>query len=230
MEFEPEQFSETGNYTWQRHQLVKLIKHHGVYDQQVLDAMAQVPREEFVPSELRNCAYENRPLQIGSGQTISQPLMVAMMTSALELQPTDRVLEIGAGSGYSAAVLAQLAAEVVTVERHRELAERASEVLHRLKIHNVHVVHGDGTQGLPQYAPYDAIVVTAGGPEMPMPLFEQLRIGGRLVMPIGGDRLDQTLYRIRKQADSDYDKEALCEVRFVPLIGEEGWDVEMRSR
>lgn len=192
-----------------------------VHDPRVLDAMATVPRERFVPEALRDQAYAERALPIGSGQTISQPIVVAIMTAALEVAPGDRVLEVGTGSGYQAAVLRRLGAEVITVERIRELAERARRTLEELGIDGVEVHCGDGSLGWPDGAPYDGIVVTAGGPRVPEPLLAQLADGGRLVMPVG-PRGDERLLRIRKHGVTTT-REDLGPVAFVPLVGAEGW-------
>ena len=194
----------------------------GVHDQRVLDAMGAVPRERFVPPELTDFAYGDRPLPIGSGQTISQPYIVALMTEALELEPDDRALEIGAGSGYGAAVLARVAAEVWTIERHAALAATAARVLAELGVTNVHVVTGDGTLGCPEAAPFDGIVVTAGGPKAPEALLDQLAEGGRLVIPLGTRMSGQRLVRFRRHG-TEYREDDLGPVQFVPLIGEQGW-------
>lgn len=201
-----------------RAQLMK----RGITDSRVLDAMATVPRHLFVPPEARAQAYGDRALPISEGQTISQPYIVALMAEALSLRPGDRVLEIGAGSGYAAAVLSQLAGEVYTMERWPALAENAERSLHNLGYLNVHVFHGDGTMGLPAYAPFDAIVVAAAAPWVPRPLREQLGEGGRLVIPVGG-RNEQILLRLTR-TDHRTQTERLGEVRFVPLIGEHAWD------
>lgn len=197
----------------------------GIRDDAVLHAMRVVPREEFLPREMREFAYRNVPLPIASGQTISQPLIVAYMLEALELAPYDRVLEIGAGSGYAAAVLSRIAREVYTVERHRELADDAQRRLKRLGYLNVHVRHADGTRGWPEQAPFDAIVVAAGGPRVPAPLLEQLCIGGRLVIPVG-EESSQKLMRVVRRGEKEFEYEELMAVRFVPLIGEGGWQEE----
>ncbi|HEX7880451.1 MAG TPA: protein-L-isoaspartate(D-aspartate) O-methyltransferase [Candidatus Eisenbacteria bacterium] len=199
------------------------LRAHGVRDAGVMAAMKNVPRQEFVPDELREFAWRNTALPIESGQTISQPSMVAVMCQALELSPRDRVLEIGTGSGYAAAILSRLAAEVFTVERHWDLAQAAAERLKRLGYLNVHIRHADGTRGWPEQAPFDAIVVAAGGPGVPKPLLEQLAGGGRLVIPVGSTRDSQKLLRITRRGVDRYDREWLGDVAFVPLIGEAGW-------
>jgi protein-L-isoaspartate(D-aspartate) O-methyltransferase len=197
------------------------IRARGIRDSRVLDALRSIPREAFVPSELAAHAYEDRPLPIEEGQTISQPYIVALMTEALALQPEDRVLEIGAGSGYAAAVLAHIADEVYTIERYPQLAELARDRLARLGYANAEVRCGDGTLGRKERAPFDAIVVTAAGPDVPRALLEQLAIGGRLVMPVG-DR-EQRLVRVTRTSESTYSQQDLGAVQFVPLIGEQGW-------
>jgi protein-L-isoaspartate(D-aspartate) O-methyltransferase len=198
----------------------------GIRDEAVLQAMRTVPREEFVSPDLREFAYRNAPLPIGSGQTISQPLIVAFMTEALELSPGERVLEIGTGSGYAAAVLSRIAHEVFTVERHQELADTARQRLQRLGYDNVRVLHADGTRGWPAHAPYDAIVVAAGGPGVPSALLQQLGVGGRLVMPVGDEQESQRLIRVVRRGENDLEYEEMGAVRFVPLIGEAGWQEE----
>ena len=212
-------------FSEQRRSLVeRQVKARGVRDPAVLSALGQVRREAFLPPELAEFAYLDTALPIEMGQTISQPYIVAFMTEALELKPQDRVLEIGTGSGYAAAVLAKIAQEVYTIERHSELAEQAARRLKEEGFLNVHVLHADGTLGWPEHAPFDAIVVAAGGPEVPQPLLEQLSIGGRLVIPIGEGRTMQTLVRVTRTSEAEYHREELCDVRFVPLIGARGWE------
>lgn len=205
-----------------RQQLVRQARLHGVRDQAVLDAVARTPREEFVPRRHARHAFDDRPLPIGGGQTISQPAMVALMAEAARLDPAARVLEVGAGSGYGAAVLAELADRVVTVERLEPLARRARAALDRLGYHNVEVVVGDGTLGRPATGPYDAIVVTAAGPAPPPALIAQLADGGRLIMPVGVRDGGQELVRFTR-SDDGVGAETLFGVRFVPLIGEQGF-------
>jgi protein-L-isoaspartate(D-aspartate) O-methyltransferase len=195
----------------------------GIRDPLVLEAMRTVPRELFVPERARDYAYDDGPLPIGEGQTISQPYVVAYMIEAVEPDPTDRALEIGTGSGYSAAVLGSIVAEAYTVERLPALAESAARRLARLDFRNVHVRCGDGTLGWPEHAPYDVIVVTAGGPRVPPALLEQLTPGGRLVMPVGDDPRAQQLVRVRGRGHAPPIHEWLEPVAFVPLIGEQGW-------
>ena len=208
-----------------RHLMVEhQLERRGVRDPLVLEAMRSVPREAFVPPELADEAYADGPLPIGEGQTISQPYIVALMVEALELRGGERVLEIGAGSGYAAAVLAEIAAEVYTVERHAPLAEEAEARLRRLGYQNVHIRVGDGSRGWLDHAPYEGIVVAAGAPEVPEPLKEQLADGGRLVIPVGRGRTLQDLIRLRRLSETEYQREELGGVRFVPLVGAEGWE------
>jgi protein-L-isoaspartate(D-aspartate) O-methyltransferase len=195
----------------------------GIRDPAVVEAFRTVPREAFLPPELEEFAYQDAPLPIECGQTISQPYIVALMAAALQLSPGDRVLEIGTGSGYAAAILGRIARQVYSVERHEELARTAARRLDELGFENVSVHHGDGSLGWPEHAPYDAIVVAAGGPGVPPALLEQLAPGGRLVMPVGEGRGFQKLVRLTRQADDSIASEDLGDVRFVPLVGEQGW-------
>ena len=194
----------------------------GIRDERVLAAMAEVPRERFVPSSARRHAYDDRPLPIGDGQTISQPYIVALMVQLLRLTPTDRLLEIGAGSGYAAAVAGRCCAEVIGVERLGALARRAATTLRDLGVGNVTIVEGDGTLGWPDGAPYDAVLVSAGAPDLPPSLLSELADGGRLVAPVGAHLGGQRLVRVRRH-DDRLTKEDFGGVSFVPLIGEEGW-------
>lgn len=202
------------------------IARRGVRSHLVLDAMRTVPREAFLPEPLREFAYEDAPLPIAEGQTISQPYIVALMTDALALEGGEKVLEIGTGSGYAAAILSRIARNVYTVERIGQLAEKAAAALADLGYGNVHVLHADGTRGWPDHAPYDAIVVAAGGPEVPESLKTQLKIGGRLVIPVGADRRVQELLRVIRISEDQYKTEDIADVCFVPLVGEEGWTPE----
>ena len=205
------------------------IARRGVCDRKVLDAMDKVARELFVPQHLQHAAYEDRPLPIGEGQTISQPYMVAAMTEALLLNGGENVLEIGTGSGYAAAVLAHIAGDVHTIERIAALADLARATLQKSGYQAVHVIDGDGTIGWLPAAPYDAIVVTAEGPSVPPSLRAQLKPGGRLVMPLSERGLEQVLVRVIRGTDHDDKLERLYPVRFVPLIGAEGWSPTERS-
>jgi protein-L-isoaspartate(D-aspartate) O-methyltransferase len=199
------------------------IEARGVRDPRVLAAMRSVPREQFVGAGWREDAYDDSPLPIAAGQTISQPYIVALMAEALQLEGGERVLEIGTGSGYAAAVLGRLAAEVHTVERIAGLADAATQALAALGCRNVHVHSGDGTLGWPALAPYDAIVVTAAGPDVPAALKSQLKLGGRLVMPVGQKHGHQELLRLTRSGEHAEHSEVLLSVRFVPLTGAQGW-------
>jgi protein-L-isoaspartate(D-aspartate) O-methyltransferase len=198
------------------------LERRGITDQRVLDAMASVPRHLFVPPEVRGEAYQDRALPIHEGQTISQPFIVALMAQALCLTGSERVLEIGTGSGYAAAVLSRLAGQVYTIERWPALAEAAAHRLYDLGYANVEVSIGDGTAGLPAYAPFDGIIVAAAAPWVPRPLREQLGEGGRLVIPVGG-RDEQLLLRLTRSGH-EIRTERLSGVRFVPLIGAHAWE------
>jgi protein-L-isoaspartate(D-aspartate) O-methyltransferase len=197
---------------------------HEVSDPRVLNAIARVPRERFVPPELRLQAYENRPLPIGYGQTISQPLIVAVMTQALDLRGDERVLEVGTGSGYQAALLSQLAAHVVTVERVPELARQAERALAELGYSNVEVHVAGETLGWPEGAPYDAIIVTAGAPRVPYELVEQMRIGGRMAVPVGSRDVQELVQVVRSPEGPVIINLGAC--RFVPLVGPGAWSTE----
>jgi len=199
------------------------IAARGVTDPRVLEAMRRVPREAFVAEGCEEFAYEDSPLPIADGQTISQPYIVALMIEAAEVKPGDRVLEIGTGSGYAAAVLSRIAAKVYTVERHGALADTAKKRFARLGYRNIEVRHGDGTLGWPEAAPFDAIIVTAGGPEIPETLRGQLKIGGRLVIPVGVLVREQRLVKVVRDGENEFHEEDLGAVTFVPLVGEHGW-------
>ncbi|MBW3542168.1 MAG: protein-L-isoaspartate(D-aspartate) O-methyltransferase [Planctomycetes bacterium] len=205
--------------------LSRALASRGIQDQRVLTAIAETPRERFVPAELLDRAWDDTALPIGSGQTISQPFIVALMTQELRLTGEERVLEIGTGSGYQAAVLRHLCKELVTVERLRELADEARRVLEDVGCHNVEYAVGDGTLGWPTRAPYEGIIVTAAAPAIPQPLYEQLAEGGRLVIPVG-DSYAQTLLRVEK-TDAGRVVHEICGCRFVKLIGEAGWPSEL---
>lgn len=203
--------------------VARQIAGRGIGDARLLAAMRAVPREDFVEPELRAYAYNDGPLPIASGQTISQPYIVALMAEAAALGARDRVLEVGAGSGYGAAVLSRLAGTVFAIERHAGLAREAAARLARLGFDNVHVREGDGSLGWPSAAPFDAILVTAGGPRVPESLRAQLAIGGRLVMPVGDRAAGQSLIKQTRRGASEFVREDLGAVSFVPLIGLEGW-------
>lgn len=209
-------------YTGLRQRMInEQIITRGIQDERVLEVLKKVPRHWFVPEEYAHIAYSDSPLPIGNGQTISQPYIVALMTELLELEGDETVLEVGTGSGYQAALLAHLAQRVYTIERHAILAENAEKVLQRLGLTNVSVHVGDGSLGLPEYSPYQAIVVTAAAPRVPQQFFDQLSEGGRLVIPEGGIG-GQILDRWRKHGN-EYKQEHIAPVAFVPLRGEHGW-------
>jgi protein-L-isoaspartate(D-aspartate) O-methyltransferase len=221
---ERDRSSELKSFASRRKAMVEhSIAARGVRDELVLEAMGKVPREPFLPKNLREFAYVDSPLPIEGEQTISQPYIVAFMCEALMLKGGEKVLEIGAGSGYAAAVLSEIAANVYTVERLGQLAEKAAATLADLGYGNVRVLHGDGTKGWPEHAPYDAIVVAAGGPQVPESLKEQLKVGGRLVIPVGADQRSQEMVRVTRISKDEYRNEDIADVRFVPLIGEQGW-------
>jgi len=217
------------HYRRRREQLVETLRSRGIHDGRVLGAIGTVPRHTFVDPALRDRAYTDEALPIGLNQTISQPFTVAYQTSLLDVEPNDRILEVGTGSGYQAAVLCEMGARVFSVERHEDLLARARRLLEELG-YDVRTRHGDGTKGWPAFAPYDGIVVTAGAPEIPDPLLNQLRepsdakghAGGRLVIPIGGSG-GQTMTRIIRTGSGphDYEREEFHSFRFVPLVSEE---------
>ena len=197
--------------------LVMELRGAGITDQRVLAAVERTPRELFVPETFKDQAYENVALPIGNGQTISQPYVVALMTQALEVGPRHKVMEVGTGSGYQAAVLARLCRRVFTVERHRPLLKTAEARFAQLRLHNVTSRFGDGTKGWPEQAPFDRIIVTAAAPDVPGSLLESLAEDGILVAPVGEERRDQQLLRVRRHADQ-FQVEELGSVRFVPLV------------
>ena len=199
----------------------------GLHDWRVLQAMRDVPREAFVEAGMEEFAFDNSALPIGEGQTISQPYIVAFMAEAAELSPDDRVLEVGTGSGYAAAVFSRIAMAVTTIERYPSLAEIATQRLARAGIKNVFVKVGDGTLGWPDAAPFDAIIVAAGAPDVPAALKQQLAIGGRLIIPVGEAEY-QSLLKVRRVTEALYDTEELAPVRFVPLVGAQGWTEDGR--
>lgn len=199
------------------------IEARGIFDPLILEAFREVPREEFVHEEHRRWAYDDNPLPIEAGQTISQPYIVALMIEAAAIGPGDKVLEVGAGSGYAAAVISRIAELVVAIERHGELVQIARQRMARLGYDNVRILQGDGTRGCPDEAPFDAILAAASGSHVPKPLVDQLAPGGRLVMPVGDPGFVQELVKVTKRPDGTTSQENLGGVRFVPLIGEEGW-------
>jgi protein-L-isoaspartate(D-aspartate) O-methyltransferase len=212
------------DYAREREAMVeRQLKRRGITERHILDAFLAVPREAFIGGEFAHLAYGDHPLPIEAQQTISQPYIVALMIQAAAIAPGDNVLEVGAGSGYAAAVISRIAAKVVAIERQHELVEVARERLRRLGYDNVDIVEGDGTRGCREQAPFDAILAAASGSHVPRALVEQLAPGGRLVMPIGGPGWAQELVKATKQEDGILKQESLGGVRFVPLIGEEGW-------
>ena len=199
------------------------LKRRGITEQHILDAFLEVPREAFIAGNNVHLAYGDHPLPIEAGQTISQPYIVALMIQAAGIKPGDGVLEVGAGSGYAAAVISRIAGKVIGIERQHELVEIARERLQRLGYDNVDIVEGDGTKGWRDGAPYDAILAAASGSHVPRPLVEQLAPAGRIVMPVGGPGWVQQLVKVTKNDDGTLVQQDLGGVRFVPLIGEEGW-------
>ncbi len=204
-----------------RERLVETLREKGITDLSVLRAVEMTPRHAFIPTGLRHRAYEDAPLPIGNGQTISQPYVHAVYLQQLKLTGSERVLEIGTGSGYQTVLLAHLVAQVFSIERIGALLQQAQDNIHRTGVNNVSLLHGDGTIGWREYAPYDAILVGAGSPTIPQPLIDQLAEGGRLLIPIG-DRDEQKLILVRK-ANGQIDKQEVAPVRFVPLVGSHGW-------
>lgn len=213
--------SEADRYRDERRRMVEELRRFGIRDERVLSVMEKIPRHLFVPEHIRHLAYEDTPLPIGHGQTISQPYIVALMTEALGLTGQEKVLEIGTGSGYQTAILAELAGEVFSIERVPELAEVARRRLAELGYRNIYVRVGDGTLGWPEEAPFDRLIVTGGLPRVPDPLWDQLAEGGRLVAPIGG-RYDQYLWVYTKERGRAH-KRALCPCTFVPILGAHGF-------
>src|SRR6266436_129175 len=210
----------TSEFATERQRMVQeQLKPRDIHDERVLEAMSKVPREEFVPQNMRAQSYADSALPIGHDQTISQPFIVAYMTEQLRLQPTDRVLEIGTGSGYQAAILAELAKEVYTIEIIEPLAKDASAGLARLGYKNAHVKAGDGYQGWPEVAPFDAIIVTCAPDKVPQPLTQQLKEGGRMIIPVGSGMMDQQLYLLEKK-NGELAQRAILPVRFVEMTGE----------
>ncbi len=206
----------------QKELLLKSLRRKGIRDENVLKAMANVPRSLFVLPEFYDKSYEDKALPIICGQTISQPFTVAYMTMILNIQKSHKILEIGTGSGYQAAILSELAAEVYSIERIPELYSRTSALLHSLE-YKVNTFLGDGTNDFSQFAPFDRIIVTAGAPEVPLILKNQLSIGGRLIVPVG-DRESQVMYVVDRISDKDFKEQKREKFKFVPLIGKQGWD------
>ena len=213
------------DFTAQREAMVdRQLKRRGITDQLILDAFLKVPREAFVSPEYAQLAYGDHPLPIEAGQTISQPYIVALMIQAAGIGPRDKVLEVGAGSGYAAAIISRLAGQVLAIERQHELVEVARERISRLGYNNIEILEGDGTKGCPDHAPFDAILAAASGSHVPNALLDQLAEGGHIVMPLGSPGWAQELVRVTKRRDRSVERQNLGSVRFVPLIGEEGWN------
>lgn len=216
------ELAQSDSFAVARHAMViRQLRDRGIHDQRVLLAMDTVPRHVFVAPSLERDAYDDNPVPIGEGQTISQPYIVAYMLQVLEIASENRVLEIGSGTGYQAALLGELAREVFTIERMPSLFVKAKENLERLRCRNVAVFEGDGTRGLPDHAPYDRIIVAAAAPDVPAPLFQQLAKGGRMVLPVGSPEM-QELVLVKKQ-DGTAVTQRLEGCRFVPLVGEQGF-------
>jgi protein-L-isoaspartate(D-aspartate) O-methyltransferase len=212
------------DYAAEREAMVeRQLKRRGIHEQQIVEAFGAVPREAFVSADYAHLAYGDHPLPIEAGQTISQPYIVALMIQAAGIEPGAKVLEVGAGSGYAAAVISRIAGKVIGIERQHDLAEAARRRLERLGYANVEIIEGDGTRGCPKHAPFDAILAAASGSHVPKPWVEQLADGGRIVMPVGDPNWVQELIKVTKGADGKLNQESLGSVRFVPLIGEEGW-------
>jgi protein-L-isoaspartate(D-aspartate) O-methyltransferase len=216
--------TDTIDFAAEREAMVeRQLRRRGITDKRILDAFREVPREAFVSAEYAHAAYGDHPLPIEAQQTISQPFIVALMIEAAGIGLRDKVLEVGAGSGYAAAVISRIAGKVIAIERQHELAEVARDRMTRLGLDNVEIIEGDGTRGCPEHAPFDAILAAASGSHVPKPLTEQLADGGRLVMPLGNPGSVQQLVKVTKAEDGSLRQSDLGEVRFVPLIGEEGW-------
>lgn len=206
----------------EREKLVTELRKKGITDEAVLEAIGKVPRHEFINNSLWHFAYTDRALPIGSSQTISQPYTVAIMTQYLGIKPGCRILEIGTGSGYQAAVLSEMGAKVFSIEKELSLLKNTTSLLHRLK-YPVITRYGDGTIGWNEYAPYDGVIVTAGSPEIPVSLKKQLKTGAKLIIPVG-DKKTQNLYIVKRQDEAVFTEEVVPGFRFVPLIGKEGWE------
>lgn len=212
------------DYNAEREAMVERhLQRRGIAEKPIVDAFLAVPREEFVSPEYAHLAYGDHPLPIEAGQTISQPYIVALMIQAAGIKSGDTVLEVGAGSGYAAAVISRIAGKVIAIERQHDLVEVARQRLERLGYSNVEIVEGDGTRGCPEHAPFDAILAAASGSHVPQPWIEQLADGGRIVMPVGEPSWVQELIKVTRGPDCKLIQENLGGVRFVPLIGEEGW-------
>lgn len=220
-----EKFWNPDDYRIARRKMVDVIKNRGIRDTRVLDAMLRVPRHLFVDSAQAAQSYSDAPLPLGHGQTISQPFIVALMLEALEIAPGDKVLEIGSGSAYQTALLSDLAAEIYAIERLEPLYLRGCEIVTRLGFPNIHLKQDDGTLGWPTHAPYNAIIVAAGGPQIPQPLIGQLAPGGRLIVPVGPSEQSQKLILVNKTPNNEITQRPLADCRFVALVGRHGWQL-----
>ncbi len=219
-------FEDTYKHKGLRNKLTESLRKKGISDQRVLDAINSIPRHYFIPAEFEIHAYEDKPFPIGEGQTISQPYTVAFQTQLLQLKAGDKVLEIGTGSGYQAAVLLLCGAKVFSIERHSELSQKAAKTLKLIHAGPIHLSVGDGTKGWAEHAPFDKIIVTAGAPSIPKMLFNQLAVGGQLIIPVGNEQ-KQKMVRITKLPDLTPQSEVFDDFSFVPLIGENGWKNEL---
>lgn len=218
------------NFFHEREEMVRTqILARGIKDQATLDGLLSVPRHLFVPPHLQKYAYFDSPLAIGEGQTISQPYIVALMNQMAELTPDSIVLDVGTGSGYAAAIAAQTAQEVYTIERIPEFSHSAKKLFSKLHYHNIHCKIGDGSLGWSEHAPYDAVIVAASSPDVPPSLLQQLKVGGKLIIPVGNSS-GQALVRMCKLRENEFSKQVIEGVRFVPLIGTEGWNVENHQK
>lgn len=205
-----------------RNKLVEIIQEKGITDERVLDAISKLPRHFFFDSAFMELAYEDKAFQIGEGQTISQPYTVAYQSQLLEVKPREKILEVGTGSGYQACILSMLGAKVFTIERHKKLNERAKALLEAMNIPNIKFFYGDGFEGLPSFAPFDKVLITAAAPELPVKLLAQLKPGGKLVMPYGKGDV-QKMQRITKIADNHYEQEEFDNFKFVPMLKGKVW-------
>lgn len=216
------EFEDTYKHKGLRNRLVETLRDKGIMDKKVLEAIKTIPRHYFIPQEFEIHAYEDKPFPIGEGQTISQPYTVAFQTQLLQLKPGERVLEVGTGSGYQASVLSLCGAKVYSIERHEALSRQAARTLKLIGIEHIHLKIGDGTQGWKEESPFDKIIVTAGAPSVPKILYNQLTVGGKLIIPVGDGNI-QKMVRITKLPDLEPKSEIFDNFSFVPLIGENGW-------
>jgi protein-L-isoaspartate(D-aspartate) O-methyltransferase len=213
---------DTAVHQGRRHKLVRELASKGIENSAVLSAMVKVPRHFFFPKDFEQYAYRDAAFPIGHDQTISQPFTVAYQSQLIDIQKGERVLEIGTGSGYQAAVLLEMGVELYSIEYIKPLLQKAAELLKKYK-GNVHLIHGDGSKGVPKYAPYDAIIVTAGAPTIQNELLKQLKIGGKLVIPVGDEKEKQRMHRLTRMSENKFHREVLGDFKFVPLVGDGGW-------